>query len=62
MFKLEYLVKNVAPGDLIDFETRKYHVEIPLMAEFDQALESKNMGWLQFFGDKDTSDEDDDSN
>jgi hypothetical protein len=55
MFGLQYAVKEVDPDDLIDFETRKYRVKIPLMVEFDHALKSKNMDWLQFLGDEETS-------
>jgi hypothetical protein len=43
---------------LINLDGRGYHVEIPMAAEFNEALESRNLEWSDIAGDKDEDDND----
>jgi hypothetical protein len=56
-FEIAYVSKQVALDELIDLEQHKWQVNIPMAAQFEEALQSRNLSWFEFVGDKNEGNE-----
>jgi hypothetical protein len=48
LFQQDFKVTKVKPEDLISLDDAKYRVEIPMMQQFNSALEAKDANWFHF--------------